>query len=133
MRLFKMATQLDADMEKIKTEIESVNNFNAVKKREKVLDMLAKWCYKANSFDKQIIQLKTTLEIEKDNNQYYKKQMERAQVRNNILENENIDLLQSQQEMREFIESIPKDLRAELIERFEEQQAFNQAEYLNQE
>lgn len=131
MRLFKMATQLDAEIEKIKNEIESVNNFNAGKKRDKVLDMLAKWCYKANSFDKQITQLKTTLEIEKDNNQYYKKQMERAQIRNNILENENIDLLQSQQELREFIESIPVDLRNELLERFEEQQAFDQAEYFN--
>lgn len=133
MRLFKMATQLDAEIEKIKSEIESVNNFNAGKKREKVLDMLTKWCYKANSFDKQITQLKTTLEIEKDNNQYYKKQMERAQVKNNILENENINLLQSQQEIRDFIESIPDDLRTELFERFEEQQIFNQAEYLSQE
>ena len=57
--------------------------------------------------------------------------MERAQVKNNNLENENIDLLQSQQEMREFIESIPDDLRAELLERFDEQQAFDQAEYLS--
>lgn len=131
MRLFKMATQLDAEIEKIKNEIESVNNFNAGKKREKVLDMLAKWCYKANSFDKQIDQVKSSLEIQMDNNQYYKKQMERAQVRNNILKSENIDLLQSQHEMRDFIESIPNDLRTELLKRFEEQQAFDQAEYLS--
>lgn len=131
MQLFKMATQLDTDMERIKTAIESVNNFNAGKKREKVLDMLAKWCYKANSFDKQIEQVKSSLEIQTDNNQYYKKQMERAQVRNSILENENINLLQSQQEMRDFIESIPNDLRNELLKQFEKQQAFDQAEYLS--
>ena len=126
-----MATQLDTDMERIKTEIESVNNFNAGKKREKVLDMLAKWCYKANSFDKQIEQVKSSLEIQMDNNQYYKRELERAQVKNNQIESENIDLLKTQQEMREFFESIPYDLRTELLERFEEQQAFDQAEYLS--
>ena len=133
MRLFKQATKLTVQMEEIKTIMDDMNAFNLTKKREALMKELAKWIPQVSSFDKQIKQvekgnedLKDTINRLKEDKKYledksYSQQQERFET-----ESAYKNLVEEYNEIVDFINSIPEDLRQELFERHQELKQMNE-------
>ncbi len=132
-RLFKQVTKLTVQMEEIKAVIDDMNAFNLTKKREVLMKELAKWIPQVSSFDKQIKQvekgnedLKDTINRLKEDKKYledkaYLQQQERFET-----ESAYQNLVADYNEIVDFINSIPEDLRQELFERHQELKHMNE-------
>jgi len=121
--LFKQANRLTEQMEQMKREIESIGAFNAQKKKETLLDMFCKWYPRINAFENQLKPYAQQLEILQHNEAALKSKTRQAQRTAQIVQNENASLIHQLREYQEFVESIPEELRKELMQQYEQKQA----------
>jgi hypothetical protein len=120
--LYKQANRLTEQMEQMKQEIESIGTFNAQKKKESLLDMFCKWYPRINAFENQLKPYAQQLEILQHNEAVLESKTKQAQRTAQIVQNENSSLIYQLRNYQEFVESIPEDLRKELMQQYEQKQ-----------
>jgi regulator of replication initiation timing len=125
-RLFKQATRLTEEMAAIKTEMQSINTFNAGKKKDNLLDMLLKWYKNVNSFNAQIESIKKYAGDVETENKQLGDSLFNVRYRLDQTQNALNNLQIQHNDYREFVETIPQELLEELQERYEEMQGNEQ-------
>ena len=68
--LFKQANRLTEEMSAIRDEIKNINNLNAGRQKDKILEKLLKWYPKINAFENQLKPYADTIQIMRDNFEY---------------------------------------------------------------
>ena len=121
-RVYKQAIRLDEEMALIKRELENINPINAQKKKREISDLLADWIPKVNKFEMQLLPYKKQLQAAEQNEQAWREEFDRASVRLNQSKSKQHQLQQQLWGYEEFVESIPDDLREELLQRFRNEQ-----------
>ena len=120
-RLFKQATALTAQMEQIQTMMGNMSAFNLSKRRDAVMNLLLDWFPKAKGFEKQIKQAESGNEELKSEVQRLKQDKENLQGQ--IMDERRVAYRNGQEyeklvgeynDMVDFYNSIPDDLRQEL-------------------
>ena len=121
-RIYKQAVRLTEEMALIKNEISGIGTFNAQKKKEDVLRKLNAWIPLYNSFQSQLEPFKRQIKETQEDNQYLHQKVERQSwdVQRHKVSADN--LRRQLWDYKEFIESIPDDLREELQQQFEQMQ-----------
>ncbi len=121
-RIYKQAVRLTEEMAQIKTAISSIGTFNAQKKKEEILQKLNTWMPLYNSFQDQLKPYKRQIQETEEYNRSLRAQLDRQawDVQGHKVRAD--DLQQQLWEYREFIDSIPEELRAELQQRFDQMQ-----------
>lgn len=132
-RLFKQATALTAQMEQIRETMNDMGAFNLSKKREAVMQQLAEWIPKVGSFEKWMKQvekgnqdLKDSIAALKDEKQNLEKRVVYQQRKTENAMRDYNNLAVDYSDMMEFINSIPKDLHEDLVQRYQELQEVTQ-------
>jgi len=122
-RMFKQATALSAQMEQIQTLMGDMNAFNLTKKKDAVIKLLLEWFPKAKGFEKQIKQLEKGNQDFKFEIQQLRQDKENLQDRfvseyrqKEKSEQEYSNLVVDYNDMIDFFNSIPEELRRELWE-----------------
>lgn len=125
-RLFKQATALTQQKEEIQAVLDGINVLNATKKREKALELMKKYYDGLRSFDSQLKQVErgnTELQEAVQSLKCRENDLERRLYREQQGHSEAVNamlVLQSDyDDCMAFIGSIPKDLRGQLVERYE--------------
>ena len=132
-RLFKDATQLNNQLEKIEKALEDINMLNASKKRDAAVEMLNEWFPKASSFISEVNRLKDNIDYfqEKENELReenaglkMEKNTQRQEFRKELrAKNDYTEkLYESYKSYVDFVNFIPKDLRNKLNKAYLEQQ-----------
>lgn len=124
--LYKQANRLTQQMTELQNEIQSIGTFNAQKKKEVLTELFNKWYPKVNAFENQLRPYQSQLDILKHNQAVMDSENQRAMYKAEQAARENIDLVRELYSYQDFVESIPEDLRAELIANFEKQQMHTQ-------
>ena len=107
----------------MKREIEGIGAFNAQKKKESLLDMFCKWYPRINAFENQLKPYAQQLEIMQHNEEVLESKTRQAQRTAQIVQNENNSLIYQLRNYQEFVDSIPEELRKELMQQYEQKQA----------
>ncbi len=132
-RIYKQAVRLTEEMAQIKTAISSIGTFNAQKKKEDILRKLNTWMPQYNSFQAQLEPFKRQIKETQEDNQYLHKKVDEQSWAVQGHKVRADDLQRQLWEYREFIDSIPEELRVELQQRFElmqeQEQKFEQTYY----
>lgn len=125
-RLFKQSTRLMRQRDEIQAVLDGINALNAGKKREKALELMKEYYDGVRSFESQLKQVERgnkDLQEAVQNLKNREKELERHAYREQQGHNEAVNsLINLQSEYDEcyaFIRSIPKDLRKQLLERYE--------------
>ena len=124
--LYKQANRLTQQMTELQNEIQSIGTFNAQKKKEVLTELFNKWYPKVNAFENQLQPYQSQLDILKHNQAVIDSENQRALYKAEQAARENIDLVRELYSYQDFVESIPEDLRTELIANFEKQQTQTQ-------
>lgn len=124
--LYKQAHRLTQQMSELQNEIQSIGTFNAQKKKEVLTELFNQWYPKVNAFENQLRPYQNQLDILKHNQAVMNSENQRAMYKAEQAASENIDLTRELYSYQDFVESIPEDLREELIARFEQQQSQTQ-------
>lgn len=132
-RLFKQATALTQQRNEIQAVLDGINALNAGKKKEKALELMKKYYDGLRSFDSQLKQiergnkdLQEAVNSLKDREKNLERRLYREQQGHNEAVNEMINLRSDYDDCMAFIRSIPKDLREQLVERYEYLQEMEQ-------
>ncbi len=120
--LYKQANRLTEQMEQMKREIEGIGTFNAQKKKERLLDMFCKWYPRINAFENQLKPYARELEILHHNEKALRSNKEEAEWTAQKVKNENASLIYQLRDYQDFVDSIPEELRKELMEQYEQKQ-----------
>ena len=135
-RLFKQATALTAQMEQIRETMNDMSAFNLSRKRETVIKQLAEWIPKVGSFERWIKQvekgnqdLKDGIAALKDEKQSLEKRVVYQQKKTENAVRDYNNLAADYSDIMEFVNSIPKDLYNDLVERYQELQEVTQDLY----
>ena len=120
--LFKQANRLTEQMAAMKNEIDSIGTFNAQKKKEKLQEMFCKWYPQVNSFEAKLEPLKMNMDILNHNNRVIQNELDRESIRRQQSESSLYSLQLQLEEYQEFIDSIPDNLKKQLLERHEQNQ-----------
>lgn len=119
--LYKQSHRLTGEMKRIRTELEQIGTMNAKRQREKILKLLEQWYPQVNAFEAKLKPYDEQIRILEQNQAVYRHEAERAQWERQQERQENLSLLYELQEYRDFIDSIPQDLREQLKKRYEAQ------------
>ena len=120
--LFKQANRLTEEMTAICGEIENINNLNAGRQKDRILEKLSKWYPKINAFENQLKPYAETIKILNDNCDILRKESQRDGLRAQSAEQESTSLSLQLQDYKEFVDSIPDEIFEELKQRFEQLQ-----------
>ena len=90
--LFKQANRLTEEMAAICDEISGINNLNAGKQKDKILEKLLKWYPKINAFENQLKPYVNTIQVLRDNEVAFREKSEHSGMRAQFAEQENISL-----------------------------------------
>ena len=113
-RLFKQAKRLEEQMDGIRQALSDVTVFNAGKKREEALQMLAKWLPSAESFSRTVKKNEEEIKALEAANKSLEKQLEKKTEQ---LDSAFVDaalLRQTAEKQRKLLDKIPKELIDEL-------------------
>ena len=125
MRVFKQAVHLTKEAEKIKAELADINILNAGKKRDAALQLLQKWFPEMEDFEAEIKKYEKSIDLlEKKNDKLVKevKAADDGKFKRNL---ENGRLQSEIDQLRKFVNFIPKDLYNQLKEEQRQQRQRN--------
>ena len=132
-RLFKQATALTQQRDEIQLVLDGINPINAGKKKEKALELMKKYYDGLRSFDSQLKQvergnkdMQEAISSMKGRENDLERRLYREQQGHKDAVNSMIDLREEYDNCMAFIGSIPKELRKQLVERYEYLQAEEQ-------
>jgi hypothetical protein len=125
-RLFKQAMVLTQQKEEIQSVLNGINPVNAAKKREKALELMKKYYDGLRSFDSQLKQiargnkeLQEAVSSLKDRESDLLDRLHAEQQGHSEAVNAMMVLKSDYDDCIAFIKSIPKDLRKQLVEKYE--------------
>ena len=125
-RLFKQATALTQQRDEIQLVLDGINPINAGKKKEKALELMKKYYDGLRSFNSQLKQvergnkdLQETISNMKGRENDLERRLYREQQGHKDAVNSMIDLREDYDDCMAFVRSIPKELRKQLVERYE--------------
>lgn len=118
--LYKQANRLTEQMEQMKLEIQSIGTFNAQKKKESLLDIFCKWYPSINAFENKLKPYAQQLEILHHNEKTLRSNKEQAEWAAQKVKNENASLIYQLRDYQDFVDSIPEELRKELMAQYEQ-------------
>lgn len=121
--LYKQANRLTEQMEQMKREIEGIGTFNAQKKKESLLDMFCRWYPSINAFENQLKPYAKELEILHHNEKVLRSNKEQAEWTAQRVKNHNASLIYQLRDYQDFVNSIPEELRKELMQQYEQKQS----------
>lgn len=127
--LYKQANRLTEQMQSMKKEIESIGTFYAQKKKEALLEMFCKWYPQINAFENQLRPYDSVIKDLKHDSAVMRREFDRKDVQASAANNEAVELRNQLWEYQDFVESIPEELRKELIAEFENAQQSQEQEY----
>lgn len=119
--LYKQAHRLTQQMTQLQNEIQSIGTFNAQKKKEVLSELFNKWYPMVNAFENQLRPYQDQLDILKHNQAVMDLETQRAKYKAEQAASENIDLIRELHAYQDFVQSIPEELRTELLADFEQQ------------
>ena len=125
MRVFKQAVRLTKEAKRIKAELEGINIVNAGKKRDVALALLQKFFPAMEIFEAEIKKYEKTINQLADSNTELEKKVTEAndgKFKRNL---ENNKLQSEIQDLRKFVDFIPKDLYNQLKEAQRQQRQQN--------
>lgn len=124
-RIFKQAVRLTKQAQKIQQTLDSINLFNAGKKRDEAVAMLHKWFPQMENFATQLKKYRVSLtQMEEENAALTEK--EKANRESKIKHELEVGKLQSDlQKLQQFVDSIPPDLKKQL-QAMQKQQKYQQ-------
>lgn len=132
-RLFKQATALTQQMEKIKETMDIMGPFNLSKKREVVMEQLSEWIPKVGSFDKWIksVQkgnqdLKDTIKTLSEEKQDLENKVVKAHQAMDKGNMKYSELVDNYNEIIDFINAIPPDVYTELKQNYDDMNEIEQ-------
>jgi len=132
-RLFKQSTMLMRQRDEIQAVLDGINALNAGKKKEKALELMKKYYDGVRSFESQLKQvergnkdLQEAVQSLKNREKDLERRAYREQQGHNEAVNSLINLQSDYDYCLDFIKSIPKDLREQLVERFDYLQEMEQ-------
>ena len=109
------------ECEACRTELEQIGTLNAKRQKEKILKLLEQWYPQVNAFEAKLKPYDEQIQILRQNALIERRDAERAQWEQHQEHLEKMSLIYELQECRDFIDSIPQDLREQLKEHYEAQ------------
>ncbi|MEF9864431.1 MAG: MobV family relaxase, partial [Christensenellaceae bacterium] len=117
---YKQANRLTEQMQTMKKEIESIGTFNAQKKKETLQELFSKWYPQINAFENQLRPYDNRIKDLEHDHVVMKHDYDRKDLQASRANDEAANLRSQLWEYQDFMESIPDELREELLRKYQQ-------------